>query len=63
MATSLAKNDIDCVSNKLQDDLEGFNFAVSDTNDSTEDSEVDIMVRIGSQIKEISIWAGRIVSD
>lgn len=42
--------------------LDGFNFAFSDTNDPNENLQVDTLVGVGSQIKEISICAHRIVS-
>lgn len=47
---------------KLQG-LDDFKFAFSDTNDPNEDLEVDTLVRVGNQIKEISIWSQRIVGD
>ncbi|XP_037046652.1 uncharacterized protein LOC119081673 [Bradysia coprophila] len=45
---------------KLQS-LDGFNFGFSDANDPNENLKVETLVRVGSQIKEISIWAHRLV--
>lgn len=43
--------------------LDGFKFGFSDANDPNEDLQVNTLVRVGSQIKEISIWAHEIVSE
>lgn len=43
--------------------LDGFKFGFSDANDPNEDLQVDTLIRVGSQIKEISIGAHRSVSE
>lgn len=43
--------------------LDNFKFGFSDANDPNENVQVDTLVRVGSQIKEISIWAQRVVSE
>lgn len=67
MATSMGHLNGKCghMSKKIVnlEGLDGFKFGFSDANDPNEDFQVDTLVRVGSQIKEISIWAHRIVSE